>query len=71
VGSRGVHPVGTPVPPLAPTAFNRFARFPVFGGLDDLDRVVADLAGRDIRISRLILTAKALDAEAKKARPRW
>jgi O-antigen biosynthesis protein WbqV len=38
---------------------------PVLGELDDLERIVADLGGRGIKISRLVLTASALTEDAK------
>jgi O-antigen biosynthesis protein WbqV len=38
---------------------------PVLGGIDDLERVVADLADRDRRVTRAILTPSALSPEAR------
>ena len=38
---------------------------PVLGDVDDLDRVVADLASRGTRITRLIMTPSALSPEAQ------
>ncbi|TMJ33402.1 MAG: polysaccharide biosynthesis protein [Alphaproteobacteria bacterium] len=37
----------------------------VLGGADDLEPVVADLANRGTRVTRLVLTASALDPESK------
>jgi len=37
----------------------------VLGDVDDLDRVVSDLAGRGTRVTRLIMTPSALSPEAK------
>jgi O-antigen biosynthesis protein WbqV len=53
---------------LSPSAADRgqsIRGIPVLGDIDDLERVVADFAGRGTRITRIILTPSALSPEAR------
>ena len=57
-----------PVGILSPAATDRgqsIRGVPVLGDIDDLERVVADLAGRGNRITRLILAPSALSPDAR------
>jgi FlaA1/EpsC-like NDP-sugar epimerase len=57
-----------PVGILSPSRADRgqsMRGIPVLGDLDDLERVVADLAGRGRPVSRVVLTPSALDPEVK------
>lgn len=57
-----------PVGVLSPSPTDRgqsIRGIPVLGDIDDLETVVADLAGRDTRVTRLVLTPSALSAEAR------
>src|SRR3990170_1479382 len=56
-----------PVGILSPSATDRgqsIRGIPVLGDIDDLERVVADLEGRDTRVTRLVLAPSALSPEA-------
>jgi O-antigen biosynthesis protein WbqV len=59
-----IQPVGILSPSRADRAVS-IRGVPVLGELDDLERVVADLAGRDTKIIRLVLTASALVPEVR------
>jgi FlaA1/EpsC-like NDP-sugar epimerase len=53
---------------LSPSAADRgqsIRGIPVLGDIEDLERVVADFAGRGTRITRIILTPSALSPEAR------
>jgi O-antigen biosynthesis protein WbqV len=53
---------------LSPSAADRgqsIRGIPVLGDIDDLERVVADFAGRGTRVTRIILTPSALSPEAR------
>ena len=57
-----------PVGILSPSVTDRgqsIRGIPVLGDIDDLETVVADLAGRDTRVTRLVLTPSALSTEAR------
>ncbi len=57
-----------PVGVLSPAATDRgqsIRAVPVLGDIDDLEQVVADLAGRDTHVTRLVLTPSALSPEAR------
>ena len=57
-----------PVGILSPSATDRgqsIRGIPVLGDIDDLERVVADLEGRDTRVTRLVLAPSALSPEAR------
>ncbi|MBI3704368.1 MAG: polysaccharide biosynthesis protein [Rhizobiales bacterium] len=57
-----------PVGVLSPSPADRgqsIRGIPVLGDVDDLERVIADLASRDTRVTRLVLTPSALSAEAR------
>ena len=57
-----------PVGILSPSVTDRgqsIRGIPVLGDIDDLETVVADLAGRDTRVTRLVLTPSALSAESR------
>ena len=57
-----------PVGVLSPAATDRgqsIRGIPVLGDIDDLEQVVADLAGRDTHVTRLVLTPSALSPEAR------
>jgi FlaA1/EpsC-like NDP-sugar epimerase len=59
-----VRPVGI----LSPSRADRgqaIRGIPVLGGFDDLEAVLPDLAGRGTHIGRVVLTASALDPEAR------
>ena len=61
---RKVWPVGV----LSPAATDRgqsIRGIPVLGDVDDLEGVVADLASRNTRVTRLVLTPSALSPEAR------
>jgi len=56
-----------PVGILSPSATDRgqsIRGIPVLGDIDDLERVVADLADRNTRVTRLVLAASAFSPEA-------
>lgn len=56
-----------PVGILSPSVNDRgqsIRGIPVLGDVDDLERIVADLAGRDTRVTRLVLAPSALSPEA-------
>ncbi len=53
---------------LSPSSADRgqsIRGIPVLGDIDDLERVVADFAGRGTRVTRLVLTPSALSPEAR------
>jgi O-antigen biosynthesis protein WbqV len=57
-----------PVGILSPSATDRgqsIRGIPVLGDIDDLERVVTDLAGRDTRVTRLVLAPSAFSPEAR------
>ena len=57
-----------PVGILSPSVTDRgqsIRGIPVLGDIDDLERVVADLEGRDTRVTRLVLAPSALSPEAR------
>ena len=57
-----------PVGILSPSPTDRgqsIRGIPVLGDIDDLERVVADLAGRGNRVTRLVLSSSALSPEAR------
>ena len=57
-----------PVGILSPSPADRgqaIRGIPVLGDIDDLERVVADLANRGTRVTRLVLTPSALAPEAR------
>jgi O-antigen biosynthesis protein WbqV len=57
-----------PVGVLSPATTDRgqsIRGIPVLGDIDDLEQVVADLAGRDTHVTRLVLTPSALSPEAR------
>ena len=57
-----------PVGILSPSAADRgqsIRGIPVLGDIDDLERAVADFAGRDTRVMRVVLTPSALSPEAR------
>src|SRR3989304_2077598 len=57
-----------PVGILSPSVTDRgqsIRGIPVLGDIDDLERVVADLAGRDTRVTRLVLAPSAFSPEAR------
>jgi len=57
-----------PVGVLSPSAADRgqsIRGVPVLGDIDDLERVVADFAGRGTNVTRVILTPSALSPEAR------
>jgi len=57
-----------PVGVLSPAVTDRgqsIRGVPVMGDIDDLERVVADLAGRDARVTRLVLAPSAFSPEAR------
>ena len=57
-----------PVGVLSPSSADRgqsIRGIPVLGDIDDLERVVADLAGRGTQVTRLVLTPSALSPEAR------
>ena len=57
-----------PVGVLSPAATDRgqsIRGIPVLGDIDDLERVVADLAARDTRVTRLVLTPSAFSPDAR------
>jgi O-antigen biosynthesis protein WbqV len=59
-----VRPVGILSPSLADR--NQSIRgVSVLGDMDDLEHIVADLADRDIKVTRLVLTPTALEPESK------
>jgi FlaA1/EpsC-like NDP-sugar epimerase len=56
-----------PVAVLSPSAADRgqlIRNIPVLGGIDDLEEVVRDFAGRDKPITRVVMTPSAFDPEA-------
>jgi FlaA1/EpsC-like NDP-sugar epimerase len=61
---KNIRPIGI----LSPSTADRgqsIRGIPVLGEIDDLERVVADLAGRDERVRRLVLSPSALSPEAR------
>ncbi|MBI4366417.1 MAG: polysaccharide biosynthesis protein [Deltaproteobacteria bacterium] len=61
---KNIWPVGI----LSPSNADRgqsIRSIPVLGDIEDLERVVADLAGRGTRVTRLVLTPSALSPEAR------
>jgi len=57
-----------PVGVLSPSPTDRgqsIRGMPVLGDLDDLEQVIADLAGRDTRVTRLVLAPSAFSPEAR------
>ena len=57
-----------PVGILSPSPTDRgqsIRGIPVLGDIDDLERVVTDLAGRDTRVTRLVLAPSAFSPEAR------
>ncbi|MEI9804215.1 MAG: nucleoside-diphosphate sugar epimerase/dehydratase [Pseudolabrys sp.] len=57
-----------PVGVLSPSNADRgqsIRGIPVLGDIDDLERVVSDLAGRNTRVTRLVLAPSALSPEAR------
>jgi len=57
-----------PVGILSPSSADRgqsIRGIPVLGDIDDLERLVADIAGRGTQVTRLVLTPSALSPEAR------
>jgi len=61
---RKIWPVGVLSPSLADRG-QSIRGVPVLGDIDDLERVVGDLAGRGTRVTRVVLTPSALSPEAR------
>src|SRR6185437_14341437 len=59
-----IWPVGI-LPPSAADRGQSIRGIPVLGDIDDLERAVADFAGRDTRVMRVVLTPSALSPEAR------